>query len=53
MTPAVLCGRPETPAREVAEQLARLKVHQQYVADQAGVLVGVTSTLDFLRHLHP
>jgi CBS-domain-containing membrane protein len=53
MTPSVLCVRPETPAREVAEQLARLKVHQLYVVDQAGVLVGVISTLGLLRHLRP
>ena len=53
MTPTVLSVRPETPAREVADQLARLKVHQLYVVDRAGVLVGVISTLDLLRHLHP
>jgi CBS domain-containing protein len=52
MTPTVLSVRPETPAREAAEQLARLKVHQLYVVDRAGVLIGVLSRLDLLRHLH-
>lgn len=51
MTPTVLCVPPETPAREAAAQLARLKVHQLYVVDNTGVLVGVLSTLDLLRHL--
>src|SRR5262245_20933123 len=52
MTPTVFCVRPETPAAEAAEQLARLKVHQLFVVDQAGVLVGVLTALDLLRHLY-
>jgi predicted transcriptional regulator len=30
-----------------------LKVHRLFVVDAAGVLVGVISALDVLRHLQP
>jgi CBS domain-containing protein len=51
MTPTVLCVAPDTPARKVVEQLLRLNVHRLFVVDEGGVLVGVISAADVLRHL--
>jgi CBS domain-containing protein len=51
MTPTVLCVAPETPARKVVDQLLRLNVHRLFVVDASGVLVGVISAADVLRHL--
>jgi CBS-domain-containing membrane protein len=51
MTPAVLCVTPETPAPRVVQQLLKLNVHRLFVVDDDGVLVGVISTVDVLRHL--
>jgi len=50
MTPAVFSVAPETSALRVAEDMARLNVHRLFVVDRAGVLVGVISALDLLRH---
>jgi CBS-domain-containing membrane protein len=51
MTPAVFSVRPETPARSVVEQLLALNVHHLFVADSAGVIVGVISPVDVLKKL--
>ena len=51
MTPAVFSVRPETPARSVVEQLLALNVHHLFVADPAGVIVGVISPVDVLKKL--
>jgi CBS-domain-containing membrane protein len=51
MTPAVFSVRPDTPARSVVEQLLVLNVHHLFVADTAGVIVGVISPVDVLRKL--
>jgi CBS domain-containing protein len=51
MTPAVFSVTPETPASKVVEQVLALKVHRLFVVDRAGVLIGVISALDLLRHL--
>jgi CBS-domain-containing membrane protein len=51
MTPAVFSVRPDTPARSVVEQLLALNVHHLFVADAAGVIVGVISPVDVLRKL--
>src|SRR5262249_34700789 len=51
MTPAVFCVAPDAPASRVVEEMLALKVHQLYVVDDDGVLVGVISALDVLRHL--
>ena len=53
MTPAIFGVRPSTPAAEVVEQMVTLDVHRLFVVDDDGVLVGVISTLDVLRHLRP
>jgi len=50
MTPAVFSVAPETPPVKVAENMVRLNVHRLFVVDRAGVLVGVISALDLLRH---
>jgi CBS domain-containing protein len=51
MTPTVLCVTPGTPANQVVQQLLKLNVHRLFVVDDAGVLVGVISTVDVLRQL--
>jgi CBS domain-containing protein len=51
MTPVVFSVRPESPAREVIEEMLRLRVHRLFVIDRDGVLVGVISMSDILRHL--
>jgi CBS domain-containing protein len=53
MTPAVFSVTPEAPAPEVVTQLLALRVHQLFVVDGSGVLIGVLSALDVLRQLHP
>jgi CBS domain-containing protein len=51
MTPVVLSVRPDTPAREVIEQMLLMRVHRLFVIDAGGVLVGVISMSDVLRDL--
>ena len=51
MTPAVFSVRTDTPARSVVEQLLALNVHHLFVADPAGVIVGVISPMDVLKKL--
>jgi CBS-domain-containing membrane protein len=51
MTPAVFSVRPDTPARSVVEQLLALNVHHLFVADAAGVIIGVISPVDVLKKL--
>jgi CBS domain-containing protein len=51
MTPAVFCVALDTPAASVIEQLRELNVHRLFVVDENGVLVGVITALDVVRHL--
>jgi len=53
MTPVVFSVEPETTSRAVVNQLLGLNVHRLFVVDEAGILVGVISTVDVLRHLQP
>jgi len=53
MTPAVFCVSPESPASKVVGDLVHLKVHRLFVVDDHGILVGVVSVMDVVRHLHP
>jgi len=53
MTPAVFSVAPETPAAKVVEEMMALHIHRLFVVDHGGVLVGVISALDVLRHLQP
>ena len=51
MTPIVFSVAPETPACKVVEDMLALTVHRLFVVDSDGVLTGVISALDVLRHL--
>jgi CBS domain-containing protein len=51
MTPVVYSVLPGAPVTEVINQMVGLKVHRLFVVDADGVLVGVISTMDVLRHL--
>lgn len=51
MTPVIFSVPPDAPAKQVVNDLVELKVHRLFVVDRAGVLVGVISALDVLRHL--
>ena len=53
MTPVVFSVTPETPARKVVEDMLALKVHRLFVVSSDGVLIGVVSALDVLKHLGP
>jgi CBS domain-containing protein len=50
MTPVIFTVTPHTLVRAVVEQMLSLKVHHLFVVED-GVLVGVISSLDILRHL--
>ena len=51
MTPVVFSVSPATPVHTVVEEMLALKVHRLFVVGGDGVLVGVISALDVLRHL--
>ena len=53
ITPAVFSVSLEAPAISVITELRELNVHRLFVVDENGVLVGVISALDVLRHLDP
>jgi len=52
MTPFVFFVNSETPVHTVVADLLDCRIHQMYVADDDGVLVGVLSTADLLRDFH-
>jgi len=51
MTPAVFAVSPDTPVKRVVSDMIGLNVHRIFVVDADGILVGVISTMDVLRHL--
>lgn len=51
MTPTVFSVSADTPARSVVAQLLALNVNHLFVADPAGVLVGIVTPTDVLRKL--
>ncbi len=51
MTPVVYSVAPETPVNRVIDEMLRLNVHRLFVVECTGILVGVISALDVLRHL--
>src|SRR5262249_45387627 len=53
MTPAVFCVKENVRAWSVIEQVRELNVHRLFVVDENGVLVGVITSLDVVRHLAP
>jgi CBS domain-containing protein len=52
MTPVVFSVTPHTPVRKVVTELLSLQVHRLFVVNEYGILVGVISASDVLRHLH-
>jgi CBS domain-containing protein len=53
MTPAIFSVAPETSASKVIDDILALHVHRLFVVDAAGILVGVVTAMDVLRHLRP
>jgi CBS domain-containing protein len=53
MTPAIFSVSPETPAAKVIADMLALHVHRLFVVDEGGVLIGVVTAMDVLRHLKP
>jgi CBS domain-containing protein len=51
MTPMVCSVSPDTPARQVIEEMLLLHVHRLFVIDAEGVLIGVVSMTNVLRKL--
>jgi predicted transcriptional regulator len=51
MTPAVFTIRTDAAATTVIEHMRALNVHRIFVVDEAGILVGVITSLDILRRL--
>ncbi len=51
MTPAVFAVSSEAPSRRVVGDMVGLKVHRVFVVDSGGVLAGVISAFDVVRHL--
>jgi CBS-domain-containing membrane protein len=52
MTPAIITIDHAAPAAKVIEKMLGTKVHQLFVVDSAGKLIGVITPLDILAHLH-
>jgi predicted transcriptional regulator len=52
MTPAVFSVGLGAASWQVIEEMRDLNVHRLFVVDSNGVLVGVITALDVLRHLH-
>jgi predicted transcriptional regulator len=51
MTPAVFSVSIDTPAAKVVKEMLALEVHRLFVVDGTGVLVGVITERDLLRHV--
>jgi CBS domain-containing protein len=51
MSPVLLSLRHKTPAGAVVDALISLDVHQLFVTDEDGRIIGVVSARDVLRHL--
>jgi CBS domain-containing protein len=51
MTPAVFSVPLSAPVERIVEEMRDLNVHRLFVVDENGVLVGVITALDVIRHL--
>lgn len=51
MTPVIFSVAPETPATQVIDEMVMRQIHRLFVVDNDGVLVGVITAGDVLRHL--
>jgi CBS domain-containing protein len=52
MMPIIFSVSPETPVHKVVEDLLAHRIHRLFVVDPYGILVGIISSVDVLRHLH-
>jgi CBS domain-containing protein len=53
MTPAIFSVAPGTPVAKVIRDMLALHVHRLFVVDEGGILIGVVTAMDVLRHLKP
>jgi predicted transcriptional regulator len=53
MTGFVFTVHETMPAAQVVQEMLAMKVHRLFVVDETGVMVGVISAIDVLRHLQP
>ncbi|OAI55177.1 hypothetical protein AYO44_00240 [Planctomycetaceae bacterium SCGC AG-212-F19] len=53
MTPTVFAVAPDAAAATVVNEMLARRVHRLFVVDSGGVLVGVISAFDVLRHMQP
>jgi CBS domain-containing protein len=51
MTPVVYSVAPQTPVGMVVKEMLARRVHRLFVVGHDGILIGVISALDVLRHL--
>lgn len=51
MTPVIYAVAPDTPAAQVIREMLQRHVHRLFVTDASGVLIGVITAMDILRHL--
>ncbi len=51
MTPMVFSVTPDTSPKQVIDAMLNENVHRLFVVDHAGLLIGVISTFDILRHM--
>lgn len=53
MTPVVFSVIADTPVARLVQEMTALKVRRLFVVDADGILIGVVSALDLVRHLRP
>ncbi|MCI0378836.1 MAG: CBS domain-containing protein [Gemmataceae bacterium] len=53
MTPAIFSVAPDTAAAKVIREMLALHVHRLFVVDEEGILIGVITAMDVMRHLRP
>jgi CBS domain-containing protein len=53
MTPAVFAVSEDTPVSRVVSDRVGLRVHRLFVVAEDGILVGIITTMDVLKHLLP
>jgi predicted transcriptional regulator len=51
MTPAVFSVAPDAHVSRVVADMVGLRVHRLFVVDGEGVLIGVITAMDVLKHL--
>jgi CBS domain-containing protein len=51
MTPAIFAVSPDAPVSRVVSDMVGLHVHRLFVVDNDGVLIGVITSMDVLKHL--